>query len=200
MSQGKTQNRKLGSPQLAFLQCEKHKMEAQETGKPGNQGGRPADPIWKFFIRDPPLGGPQTAGKVSGIHGTCLECKVRFLVRSNDALYSHILEKCKLVKEETRSEVLKMVEDKETKPAAGKKRKTAPVEGQADSAAQVDRINQAVLLFFAGSKIPPNLVENPSFINLLRVLRPQYKPPGVGCNLLVSGGLGVMITSKHATQ
>ncbi len=169
------------------------------TATVGSGSGRPADPIWQYYDRIPPLGSSATT-----VYGKCKDCKHKQIVRSIATLYDHSLIQCRTPKPETRAavEILQAAKaEKETAkglPPLGpraqglgnKKRKGQQSldqhfdTGRLTTSAQA-ALDKAICLMFVMCNIPFQVVTSPWFVRFVELLRPNYQLPGIARHLVL---------------
>src|SRR5271154_6472575 len=147
--------------------------------QPKHAGGRPLNPVWNHFERNP----LPSAGHFSA---KCTYCKI-FMPRGRPhALEIHLAKDCRSCPNEIQIEYLTKIceNDDNDEEESSKKRKTnqTVLDDHWDSTAEISKsrkkiIDQAWIKAFVSCGIPFSAIENPFFINAIKSLRSSYNPP-----------------------
>jgi hypothetical protein len=138
--------------------------------------GRPKTDVWDYFKEGPKNRGHCTA--------ECNFCGWKQQVGQPIEMQGHLAINCPKVPYEVKTIFLEKVRDV---GHLGYKNKIIKIDNQPKinekfestkiDQAKIEMANRAIVKFFACCGIPFHIIENPFFIDLLRILCPGYSPP-----------------------
>jgi hypothetical protein len=159
--------------------------EMEKENEIYTKSGRPLSGVWKHFNRGESKGDGHW-------EGTCQHCKKFYPRAKPNSLRAHLANNCKEVPEEWRRHfnyiLVKNLNDIPTdKPLTNesditqnwKKLETAVVNQSESMNTEMDMsiVDEAISLAFIMCGIPFRVINNPFFINALKILNPSYNAP-----------------------
>jgi hypothetical protein len=136
--------------------------------------GRHKDDIWSYFEEK----GERNRGHCGAI---CIFCNWEQKVGQINDMKGHLALSCKNVPQDVKKDYLDIVKNTQTKKLKTENQNQPKIYEKFEpvkiDTTKMEMANRAIIKFFACCGIPFHIVENPFFIDLLRILCPGYFPP-----------------------
>jgi hypothetical protein len=165
--------------------------EGQEETPGKKRVGRPNDPVWEHFVKQP------KASQNQKFPGECKHCNHLVVDGRPDNLYRHIAE-CPKATEQIKADCAKWFAKKAEAPPRKQKKQKTSLEAVTESkpiqapqplpqptttkrplpAAAIHAVHSKLLKMIIMSGSSFRLVDNPYFKDFLHTLCPSYDPPG----------------------